>query len=162
MSGIYLEQNLDTSSRMFEFVFKMLSEADTAIPAKGMGMISSQLASDLSVEELVLNERAISIDGNEVQAASGNVYEASKILIATTADCIPVPFQLRLVKKSLTCMYFSAEKAPYQKALIALNAIPDRLVNNIAVISNVSSCYAQKEITYFRFSFWSRTIYKTG
>lgn len=143
MSGIYLEQNLDTSSRMFEFVFKMLSEADTAIPAKGMGMISSQLASDLSVEELILNERAISIDGNEVQAASGNVYEASKILIATTADCIPVPFQRRLIKKkSVTCMYFSAEKAPYQKALIALNANPDRLVNNMAVISNVSSRYA--------------------
>ncbi len=143
MSGIYLEQNLDTSARMFEFVFKMLSEADTAIPAKGMGMISSQLASNLSVEELILNERVISIDDNEVQSASGNVYEASRILIATTADCIPVPFQSRLVKKkSVTCMYFSADKAPYKKALIALNAIPDRLVNNIAVMSNVSSSYA--------------------
>ncbi len=143
MSGIYLEQNLDTSARMFEFVFKMLSEADTAIPAKGMGMISSQLASNFSVEELILNERVISIDDNEVQSASGNVYEASRILIATTADCIPVPFQSRLVKKkSVTCMYFSADKAPYKKALIALNAIPDRLVNNIAVTSNVSSSYA--------------------
>jgi phytoene dehydrogenase-like protein len=143
MSGIYLEQNLDTSSRMFEFVFKMFSESDTAIPAKGMGMIPRQLASDLSVEELILNERAISIDGNKVQTASGNVFEASTILIATTADCIPVPFQQRLIKKkSVTCMYFSADQAPYQKALIALNAIPNRLVNNLAVMSNISSCYA--------------------
>jgi protoporphyrinogen oxidase len=143
MSGIYLEQNLDTSSRMFEFVFKMFSESDTAIPAKGMGMIPRQLASDLSVEELILNERAISIDGNKVQTASGNVFEASTILIATTADCIPVPFQRRLIKKkSVTCMYFSADQAPYQKALIALNAIPNRLVNNLAVMSNISSCYA--------------------
>jgi phytoene dehydrogenase-like protein len=143
MSGIYLEQNLDTSARMFEFVFKMFSEADTAIPAKGMGMISKQLASGLSTEELILNERVLSIDGNEVQTASGNIYKASSILIATTADNIPVPFQRRHVeKKSVTCMYFSAVKAPYHKALIALNAKPDRLVNNIAVMSNVSSSYA--------------------
>ena len=143
MAGIYLEQKLDTSSRMFEFVFKMFSESDTAIPAKGMGMISRQLASDLSAEELILNERAISIDENKVQTASGNVYEASTILIATTADCIPMPFQPRLIKKkSVTCMYFSADQAPYQKALIALNAIPNRLVNNLAVMSNISSCYA--------------------
>ena len=39
-------------------------------------------------------------------------------------------------------MYFSADQAPYQKALIALNAIPNRLVNNLAVMSNISSCYA--------------------
>ena len=143
MAGIYLEQKLDTSSRMFEFVFKMFSESDTTIPAKGMGMIPRQLAEDLSVEELILNERAISIDGNKIITASGNVYNASSILVATTADCIPVPFHHSLIKKkSVTCMYFSAEKAPYQKALIALNAIPDRLVNNIAVMSNVSSFYA--------------------
>lgn len=143
MSGIYLEQKLDTSARMFEFVFKMFSEAGTAVPAKGMGMISNQLASGLTSNELILNERVLNIDGNKVQTASGNVYEASNILIATTADCIPVPFQRKQVeKKSVTCMYFSAEKAPYHKALIALNANPGRLVNNLAVMSNISSLYA--------------------
>lgn len=143
MSGIYLEQKLDTSARMFEFVFKMFSEADTAIPANGMGMISSQLASGLSAEELILNERVLNIDGKEVLTASGKIYEADSILIATTADCIPVPFQRRQVeKKSVTCMYFSMDKAPYSKALIALNANPERLVNNIAVMSNVSANYA--------------------
>jgi hypothetical protein len=45
-------------------------------------------------------------------------------------------------KKSVTCMYFSAERAPYNKSLIALNANPERLVNNLAVMSNVSSDYA--------------------
>jgi len=143
MSGIYLEQKLDTSARMFEFVFKMFSEAGTAVPAKGMGMISGQLASGFTSNELILNERVLNIDGNKVQTASGNVYEASNILIATTADSIPVPFQRRQVeKKSVTCMYFSAEKAPYHKALIALNANPGRLVNNLAVMSNISSLYA--------------------
>jgi len=143
MSGIYLEQKLETSSRMFEFVFKMFSEADTAIPAKGMGMISAQLSSGLSAEELILNERVLNIDGNEVRTASGRNYKAGIILIATASDCIPAPFQrIPVEKKSVTCLYFSTEKAPYHKALIALNANSNRLVNNIAVMSNVSADYA--------------------
>lgn len=143
MSGIYLEHKLDTSSRMFEFVFKMFSEADTAIPAKGMGMISAQLSSGLSAEELIFNERVLSIDGNEVRTASGRNYKAGNILVATAADCIPAPFQcISVEKKSVTCLYFSTEKAPYHKALIALNANSNRLVNNIAVMSNVSADYA--------------------
>lgn len=143
MSGIYLEQELDTSSRMFEFVFKMFSEADTAIPAKGMGMIPAQLASGLSGEELIFNERVLSLEGNEARTASGKTYKAGSILIATAADCIPAPFQrLHINKKSAACMYFSADKAPYNKSLIALNANSGRLVNNIAVMSNVSADYA--------------------
>jgi len=143
MSGIYLEHKLDTSSRMFEFVFKMFSEADTAIPAKGMGMISAQLSSGLSAEELIFNERVLSIDGNEIRTASGRNYKAGNILIATAADRIPAPFQrIPVEKKSVTCLYFSTDKAPYHKALIALNANSNRLVNNIAVMSNVSADYA--------------------
>jgi len=143
LSGIYLEQKLETSSRMFEFVFKMFSEADTAIPAKGMGMIPAQLASGLSAEELILNERVLNIEGKEVRTASGRTYVAKIILIATAADSIPVPFQPnRIEKKSVTCMYFSADNAPYHKALIALNANKGRLVNNIAVLTNVSADYA--------------------
>jgi len=143
LSGIYLEQKLSTSSRMFEFVFKMFSEADTAIPARGMGMISEQLASGLTKEELILNEKVSNIDGSKVLTASGKIYEASNILIATSADCIPVPFQAKNIeKKSVTCLYFSAEKSPYSKSFIALNANPERLVNNLSVMSNVSSAYA--------------------
>jgi phytoene dehydrogenase-like protein len=143
LSGIYLEQKLNTSSRMFEFVFKMFSEADTAIPERGMGMISEQLASRLTKEELILNEKVSSIIGSKVETVSGKIYEAANILIATSADCIPLPFQAKNIeKKSVTCLYFSAERSPYTKSLIALNANSDRFVNNLSVMSNVSSAYA--------------------
>jgi hypothetical protein len=34
--GIFLENNLATPNRMFDFVMKMFSEGDAAIPALGM------------------------------------------------------------------------------------------------------------------------------
>jgi len=39
LGGIYLDSQLSVSSRMFEFVLKMMAEGDTALPAGGMGAI---------------------------------------------------------------------------------------------------------------------------
>ncbi|MFB6153368.1 MAG: NAD(P)/FAD-dependent oxidoreductase [Halodesulfurarchaeum sp.] len=42
--GITLDPTLSTSSRVFEFVFKMLAEGTAVVPAGGMGQLSAQLA----------------------------------------------------------------------------------------------------------------------
>jgi phytoene dehydrogenase-like protein len=143
MTGIFLEGSLKTSSRMFEFVFKMFSEADTTMPANGMGMIPAQLAQNLLPEELILNEKVTQIDGNKIVTNTGKIYEAKNILIATDANNLPAPFTKNSVeKKSVTSMYFSADKAPFTKPLIALNASVNKLVNNIAVVNQISKAYA--------------------
>jgi phytoene dehydrogenase-like protein len=143
MTGIFLESNLNTSSRMFEFVFKMFSEADTAIPAKGMGMIPKQLALGLTNEELHLNEKAINIENNIVYTNNGKEYKAAKILIATEASAIPAPYKKTIVeKKSVITIYFTATKIPFAAPIIALNASANKIVNNVAVMSQVSSNYA--------------------
>lgn len=42
--GITLDRTLSTSSRIFEFTFKMLATGETMVPARGMGALSEQLA----------------------------------------------------------------------------------------------------------------------
>src|SRR6201996_3499728 len=44
-AGIFLEHDLVTSSRFFEFLFRMFSVGDTTVPAEGMEQIPLQLAS---------------------------------------------------------------------------------------------------------------------
>jgi phytoene dehydrogenase-like protein len=41
--GITLDRSLSTSSHVFEYTFKMLTEGDTVVPAEGMGAIPAQL-----------------------------------------------------------------------------------------------------------------------
>jgi phytoene dehydrogenase-like protein len=143
MTGIFLESSLKTSSRMFEFVFKMFSEADTVIPANGMGMIPKQLAQGLTNEELIFNEAVVEINGNEVKTNTGKIFSASKILIATEASAIPAPFEkINAQKKSVITIYFTADKPPFVKPIIALNASVNKIVNNVAVVSQVSAAYA--------------------
>jgi protoporphyrinogen oxidase len=142
LSGIFLEEQLHTSSRMFEFVFKMFSEGDTAIPAKGMGKITEQLAEGLKDDELTLNKTVAEISGGQVTTADGDVYAAKKVLIATAADHVPLPFKKTgVLKNSVTEIYFAADKAPFKKPLIALNASANKMVNNVAVLNNISPEY---------------------
>lgn len=153
MTGIFLENKLSTSSRMFEFVFKMFGEGDAAIPAKGMGMIPLQLAKGLSPNEIVFNEFVNLIEGNQVKTRSGSVYEAKYILIATEQIHLPAPHQrLKTKYHSVINMYFTAEKKPFEVPLIALNALPERLVNNIAVMNQISTHYSENGDTLISLS----------
>jgi len=144
MSGIFLEEKLSTSSRMFEFVFKMFSEGDAAVPAKGMGMIPLQLARDLSAQELIFHEKVIEIDGNTVKTSSGSVYQADTVLIATDQLNLPKPFHQSVrAYRSVTNLYFTAAEKPFASPLIALNSMPGKLVNNIAVMNQISPSYSK-------------------
>jgi phytoene dehydrogenase-like protein len=143
MTGIFLENELKTSSRMFEFVFKMFSEGDTAIPARGMGMIPKQLAMGLKAHELVLKENVNGIDSNEVKTVKGNTYRGKYILFTTPVPNIPIPLKHIYKKpKSVISMYFASAKPPFTKPLIALNTMPNKLVNNVAVMNQISPHYS--------------------
>jgi phytoene dehydrogenase-like protein len=144
MTGIFLEDQLSTSSRMFEFVFKMFSEGDAAIPAGGMGMIPKQLAESLSADEITLNQKVLQIEGGQVKTDKGLTYNAEFVLLATdqlnslTGNNKPVTGY-----HSVTNIYFTATAIPFKLPLIALNTLSNKLVNNIAVVNQVSPSYSK-------------------
>lgn len=141
-SGIFLENKLATSSRMFEFVFKMFSKGSAAVPAKGMGMISKQLAEGLTTAELILNEKIVKIETNDVYSQSGKIYKAKVILIATEKINIPLQQKQAIQSKSATTIYFSSTNKTKFINRIVLNANENELVNNIAFMDHISSAYA--------------------
>ena len=66
LAGIFFDPALDTSSRLFELVFKRLALGDNALPEDGIGAIASQLADRLPAGSVRLNSRAAAIDGSGV------------------------------------------------------------------------------------------------
>jgi hypothetical protein len=146
LSGVFLEGELSTSSRMFEFVFKMFSEGDAAVPAKGMGMIPLQLAESLSPGELLFNQRVWALEDSIATTTTGEVYQGNYILIATDQLRFPIPLQQTVnCYRSVTNIYFTAAKKPFELPLITLNSTPGRLVNNIAVMNRISPRYSGNE-----------------
>lgn len=143
LGGIFLERDLITSSRMFNFVFKMFSEGDTVIPEKGMGEIPKQLASGLSDDEIILNKAVVFVDKGEVKTIDGDSYKADYIVIATDEIHQPSPFKtISRKNQKVTNLYFTSLKKPFKDQVISLNAKKDALVNNIAVMNNIAESYS--------------------
>jgi phytoene dehydrogenase-like protein len=140
-SGIFLENKLQTSSRMFDFVMKMFSEGEAAIPALGMEEIPKQLVQRLEKDTIFYNKKVININGNQIELADGTLFEANQILIASEANEFTKRFnpKQKNEKYQVSNVYFEARNALNSKPIVILNASKNKKwVNNLTVISNVS------------------------
>lgn len=81
-TGIFLEPDLATSSRAFEFIFKMFTEGHAAIPADGMEEIPKLLASKLQNTTILLNQNAEINSEGKVVLQNNKVISSSVILRA--------------------------------------------------------------------------------
>lgn len=147
LSGIFLENELKTSRRMFDFVMKMFSDGDVAVPEFGMEEIPKQLVAMLPGGSIQCNTKVTAIEGKTVITEDGTVMEANQILLPTTANNLTQKFFPKQIMTShqVTNIYFEANEAPTEKAVIILNAsVQKKWVNNLTVISNVSKAYAPK------------------
>ena len=159
-SGIFLENKLNTSSRMFEFVFKMFSQGAAAVPAKGMGMISEQMSNDLGKDELILNERVIKINDNYAMVTSGKKFHFKTILIATESINIPIEHhQVTAGKSTITYYFSSAHKTTFIDRIV-LNANGYELINNISFMDHISTEYAPKNQSLIAVSIREKNILK--
>ena len=145
LSGIYLENQLTTSNRMFDFVMKMFSDGDVAVPAFGMEEIPKQLVSQLPESSIQYHKNVTIIAGNTVTLEDGTTFEANQIIIATNANEFTKQFlpNQKTNAQQVTNVYFEARTAPTNKAVVVLNASSNKKwVNNLTVLSNVSKTYA--------------------
>lgn len=85
--GIFLDRDLATAQRVFEFTFSMLSKGETTVPARGIGEIPNQLASHLPEGSVHLNSPVEGLlkEGERVVGvkASGEEHEADAVVVAT-------------------------------------------------------------------------------
>jgi phytoene dehydrogenase-like protein len=144
--GIFLERELRTSSRMFEFTFKMFSKGSATLPAKGMGEIPLQIARRLPPETIRINSAVAAVSPHSVTLVGGEEIQARQVVVATqaTQTGFLVPeFKVQVPGwRSVTNVYFSADESPLNEAIIALNASGEGLVNNVCVPSDVAPSYA--------------------
>lgn len=141
--GILLDGELKSSSRMFEFIFKMLSEGHIAVPSRGMGAIPAQLASHLPEDSICLNTHAESLHENELTLSGGDTLSARAIVVAADGpSAAHLVGEAEPASRSVTCFYYSADEPPLPQPMLVLNGDGAGPVNNFAVISQVAPSYA--------------------
>lgn len=144
LGGIFLGRDLRTSSRMLEFVFRMMARGGTCLPAQGMGALPMQLASGLRHGTLRLHAEVTAVEPGAVQLASGERMEAAAVVVATEGDVaarltgrLPTPGA-----RGCTTLYFDASASPIPARWLVLAADDDGPINSVCVPSDVARAYA--------------------
>lgn len=131
-SGIFLEPNLETSSRMFDFVYKMFGEGFAALPKAGIEAIPKQLVAQLKHTKFHFNTRVKNVADGKITLKNGDVLESHFTIVATEAS--PLISNLKSQEtswKSCDTLYFETPKRTISKPLIGLVADESLLINNI-------------------------------
>ncbi|MEM8679086.1 MAG: FAD-dependent oxidoreductase, partial [Planctomycetota bacterium] len=156
LGGVFLDRELQTSSRFCEFVFRMFSLGDAAVPRLGMEQIPQQLAAGLPPQQVRCNARVQQVTDQAVTLEQGEVLSASAVVVATdalTADRLlsgqpasppsgAVEPQAESACRGVQCVYFAAARSPIDEAILVLNGEAEGPVNNLCVASDVAKDYA--------------------
>ena len=138
--GVFLDEALETSARMFLYVFKMFTEGRVSIPQQGMGAIPEQIAEALPSEAIHLNAAVEQVDKHSVTLASGEQVAASAVILATD---LPAAVHLgyqdgERESRMTTCLYFDAPKAFIDRPMLMLNGSGEGVINTLHVVSAVN------------------------
>ena len=147
-SGIFLENKLETSSRMFEFVYKMFGEGNAALPKDGIQAIPKQLFEKLKNTTCVFNTKVKSVENGSIILESGEIIKSNFTIIATQASGLVSNLKNQATLwKSCDTLYFEVTKREIRKPLIGLIAAPNALINNIFYHTSLqTSATATKEL----------------
>ena len=131
-SGIFLEPNLETSSRMFEFVYKMFGEGLAVVPKAGIQAISNQLKDNLKNTKILLNSEVESVKNKSIILKDGSEIESDFTIIATEASQLVANLNNQETHwKTCDTLYFETSERIISRPLIGLISEENSLINNL-------------------------------
>ncbi|MFM9956857.1 MAG: NAD(P)/FAD-dependent oxidoreductase [Phycisphaerales bacterium] len=148
--GVFLDRELDVSSRMFEFLFRLFGQGRAALPEQGMGAIPAQLAAALPAGSIRLNATVKSCDATSVTLDTGEKLSARAVVIATDADAartlLPGAPSRPSKWRATSTLWYSCGTPPVNEPILFLNGedagTEDGPVNSVAMSSVVCPAYA--------------------
>jgi protoporphyrinogen oxidase len=134
LRGVFLDEQLTTSSRLLDFVLRTFVGGAAALPEGGIGSITEQLAEGVDVRT---RTAVATVGPHAVSLESGETLRASAVVVAT-AGIIDEPAH---GWNGVSCVYFDAPKPPISGPWLVLDG-GSGPINNLCVPSEVSAGYA--------------------
>ena len=149
-SGIFLENELKTSSKFFKYVFSNFNNGIAALPQNGMQEIPDDLSSKLNASRLKLNSEVVKIDNNNfIELKNGDRIGYKYLILTNESSMLAEDGQIDYNPTST--IYFSSRLNVDDGSYIHLFPEED-LINNIAIVSEVVPTYSQDDLSLFSIS----------
>lgn len=146
--GVFFDRELRTSSRMFNFTYRMFATGLAALPRDGMAEIPAQLAARLPTGAVRLGARVKRVEPGRVWLEGGETLDASAVVLATdgskaqsllrTASPPDEVAPSQTVRwRSMTSLAFDAPAGLGAERFLLLDGEGRGPVNHAAVVSDV-------------------------
>lgn len=144
--GAMLDLKLAASSRMFEFIFKMMAEGDIALPENGMRAIPELIASDLPEGCVQLHAPAQKVEPNRVTLQSGEELHCEAAVVAVEGpEANRLLGSVRSIpSRPVTCIYFAAKDPPIDEPILILDGNNRGPITIFCVLNLVAPMYAPR------------------
>ncbi|MEU5714528.1 NAD(P)/FAD-dependent oxidoreductase [Streptomyces sp. NPDC020403] len=142
LSGVFLEDRLETSARFFHFVWRSMARGSLCLPAQGIGAVPAQLADGLPEGVLRLGAPVAEVTEDGVLLGDGSEVPARTVVVATdpanAARLLPgltVPDT-----RTVTTYYHATDRTPRAEPILMVDSTGAIL--NTCVLSQVAPTYA--------------------
>jgi len=152
-AGIFLEPDLRTSSRMFEFVYKMFGEGYATIPKFGIGEIGKQLKSKLQSTKFIFNCEVEKVTNEHILIRSGEEITHKGVIISNnTSSLLSGPKDQEIAWKGCMCLYFEVDQTNIPNKTIALISEPGNYSNNLYAYKDTDTGKTILSVTTLQYS----------
>ena len=143
LSGVFLERELETSSRFFDLVWRSFARGTVAVPAAGMGALPRQLASLLPPGAVVPRCPVAGVRPREVDLADGATVRAGAVVVAADpvggCDLVGLPPPATRVVRT---DYHLAPRSPHDGVPALVLDGDGGPVTNSVVLTDAAPSYA--------------------
>lgn len=157
LSGVFLEDRLETSARFFHLVWRSMVRGSLCLPAEGIGAVPAQLADGLPDGVLRLGTPVAAITDAGVLLGDGGEVPARVVVVATdpatAAGLLPdltVPDT-----RTVTTYYHATDSPPTAEPILTVDSTG--AVLNTCVLSQVAPTYAPPAPDWSPLPYWART-----
>jgi phytoene dehydrogenase-like protein len=143
LSGVFLEDELETSARFFHLVWRSFLRGTLCLPRRGIQAVPEQLAAALPPGTVQLESPVTALTEEGVGRPDGSELPAQAVIVATAAaeggellgEAISVP-----ATRTVTTFYHAAPSSPLAEPTLLLDT--ERKITNTVVLSEVSDTFA--------------------
>jgi phytoene dehydrogenase-like protein len=141
-AGVFLEPDLETSSRMLHLVWRSMIRGRISLPAGGIAAVPEQLAGRLPEDCLKLESPVERLRDEGVLLADGRDIRARTVVVATGAAEAAhlVPGLPAAATRAVTTFYHVADRSPLRRPIVLVDGEGEVL--NTVVLTDVCPAYA--------------------
>ncbi|WBB67006.1 NAD(P)/FAD-dependent oxidoreductase [Micromonospora sp. WMMD812] len=143
LSGVFIDRELETSSRVLAMVLRSFARGRIGLPAEGMAALPRAIAAPLPADLIDLDTPVAEVAPGRVRTQAGDLRcRAVVVAVDPPAATTLLPGLPTVRMHSYTTYYHSTGTAPLDEPILLVDGDRRELVANTVVVSHAAPTYA--------------------